>query len=114
MKLKKMSIFIVFIMTALSLCILPAMAYAAEYDCRVCTITAAGIFPGVSFSTDGFYVQVEDAAGAWTGSRTFYLDDSLGKAGWATVLTAFSLGKSLRMTVVDTTARFIDYHLAYY
>ena len=103
MKLKKMSISIVFMVTALSLCILPSTVSAASYDCAECTITRLGMFPGKFGTTDGFMVQVEDAAGAWTGSMTFYLDDSLGKAGWATVLTGYSMGKTLWLRIADTT-----------
>ena len=103
MKLKKMSISIVFIMIALSLCILPATANAEPYDCAQCTITRLGMVPGSFGTADGFMVQVQDAAGQWTGSRTFYLNDTLGKAGWATVLTGYSLGKTLWMRLVDTT-----------
>ena len=101
MKLKKLSISIVFIMIALSLFILPAIATA--YDCAQCTITRLGMFPGQFGTTDGFLVQVKDAAGEWTGPRTFYLNDTLGKAGWATVLTGYSLGKTLYLRIVDTT-----------
>jgi hypothetical protein len=100
MKLKKMSISTVFIMTALSLCILPIIANA--YDCGQCTVVRLGMSPGAAGTEDGFMVRVDDAADEWTGSRTFYLDDSLGKAGWATVLTAYSLGKTLWMRLVDT------------
>ena len=98
MKLNKMSITTVFIMTALSLCILPAIVNADSYKCKVCTITRLGMRPGAFGTEDGFQVQVEDAAGEWTGPRTFYLSDALGKAGWATVL-----GKTLWLRVVDTT-----------
>ena len=101
MKLKKMSISMVFILTVLCLLIMPATAPA--YDCASCTITRLGMYPGVYGTTDGFMVQVQDAAGGWTGSRTFYLNDTLGKAGWATVLTAYSLGKTLWLRIVDTT-----------
>jgi hypothetical protein len=103
MKLKKMSLSIVLIMTALSLLILPATAPAATYDCASCKITRLGMYPGKFGTTDGFMVQVDDAADKWTGSMTFYLNDTLGKAGWATVLTAYSLGKTLWLRVVDTT-----------
>ena len=101
MKLKKMSISIVFIVTVLSLCILPAIANA--YDCAACTVTRLGMVPGSFGTEDGFMVQVDDAADEWTGSRTFYLSDTLGKAGWATVLTGYSLGKTLWLRLVGTT-----------
>ena len=103
MKLKKMYIPTILILTALSLCILPAIAKAAPYVCRQCTITKLGMRPGNFGTTDGFNIQVKDAAGEWTGSRTFYLDDTLGKGGWATILTGYSLGKTLRLNLADTT-----------
>ena len=102
MNLKKISISTAFIITVLGLCILPAIANA--YDCKQCTITRLGMFPGQFGTTDGFLVQVEDAAGEWSGPRTFYLNDTLGKAGWATVLTAYSMGKTLWLRLVDTKA----------
>ena len=102
MKLKKISISIVFIVTALSLCTLPAIANA--YDCAQCTVTRLGMVPGSFGTADGFMVQVKDAAGEWgAGSMTFYLDDTLGKAGWATVLTGYSLGKTFWLRLVGTT-----------
>ena len=100
MKQKKMSISIVFIMTALSLLILPATASA--YDCASCTLTRLGMYPGQFGTADGFMIQVDDAADQWIGSRTFYLNDSLGKAGWATILTAYSMGKTVWLRIVST------------
>jgi len=103
MKLKKMSISVVFILTALSLCMLPAIASAASYKCSSCTIKRLGMTPGKFGTTDGFVVTVVDDSGVgWTGERLFYLDDSLGKAGWATTLTAYSLGKTVYLKVADT------------
>jgi hypothetical protein len=101
MKLKKMSISIVFIMAALSLCVLPGKANA--YDCKKCTITRLGMNPGAFGTTDGFFVQLDDADNEWTGPMVFYLSDTLGKAGWATVLTGYSLGKTMWVRMVDTT-----------
>ena len=100
MKTKKMSILVVLVVAALSLTIVPAIANA--YDCAACTITRLGMYPGQFGTTDGFMVQVDDAADEWTGSRTFYLNDTLGKAGWATVLTAYSLGKTLWIRLSGT------------
>jgi len=100
MKLKEKGVFVALCMVALSMCILPAAASAASYDCAQCTITRLGMNPG-AFGTEGFMIQVEDAAGKWTGSRTFYLNDTLGKAGWATVLTGYSMGKTFWMRLVD-------------
>ena len=105
MKLKKLSISIVCVIVALGLIILPPVANAAQYDCAQCTATRLGMYPGQFGTTDGFMVQVDDAASThWTGSRTFYLNDALGKAGWATVLSAYSLGKTLWLRIADTTA----------
>ena len=101
MKLKRMSISVVFIVIALSLCLLPATAFA-DYDCIRCTITRVGMYPGVAGTVDGIMVRVDDEADEWTGSRTFYLHDDLGKAGLATVLTGYSMGKSLWLRLADT------------
>jgi hypothetical protein len=102
MKPKKMSISVVITITALSLCILPAIANADRYDCKKCTITKLAVRPGVAETTYGFMVKVEDAAGEWNNSRTFYLSEELGKAGWATILLAYSMGKTLRLRLADT------------
>jgi hypothetical protein len=101
MKLKEKSVLVAVCLVALSLYILPAVSLADSYDCAQCTITRLGMNPG-AFGTEGFMIQVEDAAGLWSGSRTFYLADTLGKAGWATVLTGYSMGKTFWMRLVDT------------
>ena len=93
-----------FIVIGLSLSMLPATA--AEYDCWECTITRLGMEPNNAFgSTDGFMLTVDDASdNGWVGKRVFYLHDDLGKAGWATVLTAYSMGKTVWLRVADTAA----------
>jgi hypothetical protein len=101
MKLKEKIVLAAVFWVAMSLSMLPAAASADSYDCAQCTVTRLGMNPG-AFGTDGFMIQVEDAAGLWSGSRTFYLDDTLGKAGWATVLTGYSMGKTFWMRLVDT------------
>jgi len=101
MKAIKMFTFLFLGAAVLSLCIIPATAKA--YDVSIATITRLGMYPGSVGTTDGFMLQIQDTSGgAWTGSRTFYLSDTLGKSAWATVLTGYSLGKTLWLRVVST------------
>jgi hypothetical protein len=90
---------------------LPAIASAESYKCVECAIKRLGMTPGKFDTTDGFVLTVDDPAGKWTGQRVFYLDDSLGKAGYAAALTAFSLGKTVYLRLVDTEPGSLIYGL---
>jgi len=69
---------------------------SADVDVANARIDRIGIFnPN---ATRGAYVQLTDLSTtpAWTGSRQFFLSQvPLGKEGLATVLTGYSMGKTL-------------------
>ena len=94
MKLKRLPIYAMLIMVALSLAILPGIANATV-DVASAQIVRTGYHPGVGGS--GFMVQLDDLSGnpAWPGIRQFYLSTELGNQGYATLLTAYSLGKTV-------------------
>ena len=101
MKLKRLSICAMLIMVALSLGILPGMANATV-DVASAQIVKAGYYPGAAGS--GFVVQLVDKAGspAWSGIRQFYLSTELGNEGYAILLTAYSLGKTIWVRIAGT------------
>ena len=67
--------------------------YAA--DCSSATITRLGNNPASSVASP-FMVQLDCADDAiWPGTLTLYLSNDLGEAGLATLLTAYSLGKTV-------------------
>jgi len=94
MKLKRLSIYAVLIMVALSLTILPGIANATV-DVSSAQIVRSGYYPGAAGC--GYMVKLVDQAGspAWSGGRQFYLSSNLGNTGVATLLTAYSLGKTV-------------------
>ena len=53
---------------------------------------------------EGPMVQLSDTGSspAWTGIRQFYLSSTLGNAGLATMLTAFSLGETVFVRIAGT------------
>ena len=93
MKLKRVLVVTVFVLIVLSLAMLPAIANA-YVDCSVGRIARLGLFPGTN---KGIMVQLfdESPSPSWTGKRQFYLSETLGNQGLATLLTAYSLGKTV-------------------
>jgi len=101
MKLKRLSIYAVLIIVALSLAILPGIANATV-DVASAQIVKTGYYPGAAGS--GFVVQLVDQAvsPAWPGARQFYLSTELGNEGYAILLTAYSLGKKIWVRIAGT------------
>jgi len=74
-----------------SLMIIPAVANAAV-DSANNTIIKVGADPRFQ----GAMVQLDDLTDTkWTGIRQFYLSSALGNQGLATLLTAYSMGKTI-------------------
>ena len=68
-------------------------------------VLSAEIFRiGIDPRFEGPMVQLVDTAAspAWTGVRQFYLSATLGNAGLATMLTAFSLGETVFVRISGT------------
>ena len=94
MKLRRLSIYVMPIMAVLSLAILPGIANATV-DVSSAQIVKTGYYPGAAGS--GFVIQLVDksASPAWSGPRQFYLSTDLGNEGYAIILTAYSMGKTV-------------------
>ena len=74
-----------------SLMIIPAVANATV-DAADTQVTRVGADPRF----EGAMVQLDDLTDTkWTGIRQFYLSSNLGNQGLATLLTAYSMNKTL-------------------
>ena len=92
MKLKKVTSILLFSMMVLASMFVIMPATANALDVADCTIARIGIDPRF----EGPPVQLIDNSGAnWTGARQFYLSSTLGNQGLATLLTAYSLTKTV-------------------
>ena len=87
------------IFVTLTLLLIPINASAYE-DVYVCAITLLGY----KYSDGGTVVlKLDDQSDTvWVGERAFYLHPDLGKTGYATLLTAYSLGKTVRVRIEGT------------
>ena len=84
---------------ALTLLVIPINT-SAEEIVQVATITLLGY----KMDNGGTVIlQLDDQSDTvWVGARTFYLHPDLGKAGYATLLTAYSLGKTVKVKIEGT------------
>ena len=78
------------------------LAPAANADVDVFSAKIERLGPDPRF--EGPMVQLTDVGSspAWTGVRQFYLSSTLGNAGLATMLTAFSLGETVFVRIAGT------------
>lgn len=93
MRRKKMLIAMVFCFICLGL-MLPSIA-TARVDLKVGQIAMIGYYP---VEGAGIMVKLIDVNGAsWAAgtARQFYLSETLGDRGFATLLTAYSMGKTV-------------------
>ena len=77
-------------------------ALAATASCEEAKIHAVGYYPGhkdESIGRSGYRVQLEclDTNPSFSGVKSFYLSTDQGESGYATILTAYSLAKTLRV-----------------
>ena len=90
-------VFAMFLVT--SLMIIPAVANAL--DAAQVRIVRVGADPRF----EGAMVQLDDLTDTnWTSVRQFYLSSTLGNQGLATLLTAYSLNKTLWVRIAGTAA----------
>ena len=77
--------------------------YAA--DCSSATIKRIGVNPVTgSAGASPYMVQLDCASDSiWSGTLTLYLSTDLGESGFATLLTAYSLGKTVWARSLGTT-----------
>ncbi|RJX18236.1 MAG: hypothetical protein C4575_11055 [Desulforudis sp.] len=74
-------------------------------DGSKCLIKKIGVSPGAGGTgSSGYMVQLDDTAvpEAWVGTVQFYLSTDLGDSGLATLLTAYSLGKTVWVRTLGT------------
>ena len=72
-------------------------------DCASGTIKRLGANPGGVSGASPFMVQIDCANDAtWPGTLQLYLSEDLGEPGLATLLTAYSLGKTVWVRTLGT------------
>jgi len=97
MKKNKMFSLVFAMFLVASLMIIPTVANAV--DATSCIIKRVGFDPRF----EGPMVQLDEVSDAnWTGTRLFYLSSTLGNQGYATLLTAYSLGKTVWVRIAGT------------
>ena len=102
MRTKNLVHITVAIITVLTFCIIPVTASASVdvYNCAITLIGYNNVDGGtVSLKLDDLS---DDSVAAWVGERAFYLHDSIKNFGYATLLTAISLGKTVRVRIAGT------------
>lgn len=92
------------VFVAVLICV-PITASAADVDVAIARIDRIGVYNPNQYRT--CMVQLTDlsTSPAWAGSRQFFLaKDPLGNTGVATVLTAYSMGKTLWVRITNNAA----------
>ena len=77
--------------------LLSTAAYAAT-TCQSATVTKTGVNPAIATATRSQYTVTLDCDDdtLWVGARQYFLITDLGESGYATALTALSLGGKVR------------------
>ncbi len=80
---------------------------SAAVQCKVATISQTGPFPTLASEFASQYMVELDCADdtKWSGAKQFMLSKDLGEGGYATLLTAFSLDKTINVTVESLAFR---------
>jgi hypothetical protein len=82
---------------------------AAGIQCKAATITQLGAFPDLADDTthtSKYLVELDcDDDTKWGGAKQFLLTTDLGDSGYASVLTAYSLDKTINVDVASTAFR---------
>ena len=102
MKSFKKKLICAFVGCFLSICVIsPALAA----DCASAAIKRIGVNPVTgSAGASPYMVQLDCASDSiWSGTLTLYLSTDLGESGLATLLTAYSLGKTVWARSLGTT-----------
>jgi len=94
MKILKKNLLSAFVVAFLSLCVISPVIAA---DCSSATIKKIGVNPTWSGTgASNYFVRLDCSDNTkWPGIVSFYLSEDLGDSGLATMLTAYSLGKTL-------------------
>lgn len=110
MKTWKMRLLVLFSGIIVSLVNLTGTSFAAV-QCLNTKIEAAGYYPSQAdeaTGNSGYRVQLtclDDVSPdqlAFSGTRSFYLSADLGDAGYASLLTAYSLGTNIRVQLASS------------
>jgi hypothetical protein len=84
------------------------IATAAQSDCSSAVVSQVGILPTLETTGVSKYIASFDCLDSpepWSNSVQFKLSSDLGDSGYATLLTAVSLGQTVYLRVADTTFR---------
>ena len=92
---------IVIVLVGAALIVSPSIANAVNFNIAAAQITRIGVYPNMT-PTSSIPVFLEDTASqpAFASGTMFYLHDSLGNQGLATLLTAYSMGKTIWVRIV--------------
>ena len=102
MKLRTVSILLV----AMTLTVFIAPQFANAVDAAACSIVRLGNRPGTGSGVMVQLVDTRTGLPSWPDGqegvmRQFYLHPDLGNAGYATLLTAYTLGKTVWVRIED-------------
>jgi len=89
------------LLVAVVIIISPSVVSAAQFYIPSAQITKMGVYP--SGATMRIPVFLTNTAGGFT-NMMFYLHETCGKEGLATLLTAFSMGKAVYVGIVGEGA----------
>ena len=90
------------VLVGVALIVLPSSVNAANFDIAAAEITKIGVYPNLT-PTSSIPVFLTDTSGAFA-NRMFYLHESCGNQGLATLLTAFSMEKTVWVRIVGEGA----------
>lgn len=102
MKPKRMSIFVI----TITISVLLAPQFVAALDVNACRIKRIGVIDDATAPILVQLVDTRSGAPTWPNGvegveRQFYLHPNLGNAGYATLLTAYTLGKTVWVRIAD-------------
>ena len=85
-----------------------SVTVASAADCASASVTTIGVLPSLESATASKYIGTftcHDATPAWAGDQQYVLSVDLGDSGYATLLTAASLGKTVYIRVSSPSWR---------
>lgn len=96
---------VLFVLVGVAVVLSPSISNAANFNIAAAQITRIGIFPNMTpDSSIPVFLTDTAAQPAFSAGTMFYLNNSLGNEGLATLLTAFSMGKTVWVRIVGEGA----------
>jgi|GEM_PF-2867045 hypothetical protein len=95
----------IFVLVSLCMFFVALAGQALAADGTRCVIKRVGVSPGAGgTASSGYMVQLDDTGSpeAWPGTVQFYLSKDAGDSALATLLTAYSLGKTVWVRTLGT------------